>query len=183
MIGPPELRMLKFEFWELRWRKFYNLGFSTPQFHVLLQLKPLQLRVQDPFDGSRGGIVQFRADREFGSLIVRPELGSHKRVSERDFPALRQKYFPPDTHHFVSRRRIPIHPGNLQVVLLGREDFHRDRIPSAGLNEVGDVEFKGAVGPNDIGFVGNPFSIDPQIRAIVDSQEIQPSFLALIVGW
>src|SRR5438445_12758634 len=98
--------MLKIEFWELRWQKFYNPGFSARQFHVLLQLKPLQLRVKDPFNGSRGGITQFRAGREFGSLVVRPELGGHKRVSERDFPAPRQKYFPPDTNPFVSGRSI-----------------------------------------------------------------------------
>src|SRR5438445_647054 len=31
LIGPPELRMLKIEFWELRWQKFYNPGFSARQ--------------------------------------------------------------------------------------------------------------------------------------------------------
>ncbi len=149
---------------------------------MLLKLKPLQQRVQSPFYGSGGGILQFCADSKLGSLVIRPELGCYKRVSERNLPALRQEYFPPDAHHFVRRRGIPIHPGDLQVVLLGRADFYRDYVPPARLNEVRDVEFKGAVGPGNVGLVGDLFSIDPQIRAIVNSQEIQPGLLILEVS-
>src|SRR2546429_5492449 len=35
----------------------------------------------------------------------------------------------------------------------------------------------------NLGFVRDLSSIDPEIRAIVNSQEIQPSLLVLIVGW
>src|SRR6266567_2394853 len=120
--------MLKFEFWELRRGIFCNSGFSARQFHVLLQLKSLQLRMQNSSNGRGGGIMQLSADRKLSSLVIRPKLRGDKRVSERNFSALRQKYFPPDAHHFVRRSGIPIHPSDLQVVLLRREDFHRDRI-------------------------------------------------------
>src|SRR5207302_1095416 len=171
------------EFWELRWRKFYNPGFSASQLHVLLQFKPLQFRVQEPFYRSGRGILQFGADRELGSLVSRPQPGSHKWVSRCNSSALRQKYFPPDTHHFVRGSGIPIHPGDLEVVSLRREDFHGDGVTLACLNELADIEFKGSVGAGNLGFVGDLSSIDPEIRAIVNSQEIQPGLLVLIVGW
>ena len=152
LIGPPELRMLQLEFWELRRREFYNPGFSASQLHVLLQFKPLQLRVQDPFYRSGRGILQFGADRELGSLVSRPQPGSHKWVSQCNFSALRQKYFPPDTHHFVGGSGIPIHPSDLEVVSLRREDFHGDGVTLACLNELADIEYKGSVGAGNLGF-------------------------------
>src|SRR5260370_32263639 len=182
-IGSTEVRMPKIDLWELRWRKFYNPVFPASQFHVLLQFKPLQLRVQAPFYLSGRGILQFGADRELGGLVSRPQPGSHKWVSQCNFSALRQKYFAPDTHHFVRGSGIPIHPGDLEAVSLRSEDLHGDGVTLACLHELADVEFKGSVGAGNLGFVGDLSSTDPEILAIVDSQEIQPGLLVLIIVW
>ena len=138
--------------------------------------------MQHAFDGGLRRVAEFGADGQFGGLVLRVELRGHEGIAHGHGPAGSEEHFLPDAHVFVRRSGIPIHPGDAEVVFFGREDFERQGIRGSRLQELGDVEFVGAVGARDVVRVGNFLTVDPDVGAVVDTEKIQPDVFARVHG-
>src|SRR6266851_1543119 len=119
-------------------------------------------------------VTHFPADGQLGGFVFGIQLGGPKWIAHRHIPARPQKYFLPNPHVLVGRRRIPIHPGDPQVVLSWSEHLDRQRILLPRLQKPAHVEFVRSVGARDVVRIRHLLPVDPDVRPVVDAQKIQP---------
>ena len=180
-IGPPHARMRELQLGEVPRLEIDRSRFTGRQRHGLTDADALELGMQNAIDCAAGGIAQVSGYGQCGSLIVGIESGCYEGIAHGHRATLGQKNLLPDAHILVRGRGIPVHPGNPQVVLSGRSDFHGDGIGLAGSQQLRDIEFVAAVGPRHFGIVGDHLPIDPDVGAVVDPQEMEPLGLGLLV--
>jgi hypothetical protein len=114
-------------------------------------------------------------NRELRGIIRRQvQFRNNRGIAQGHRPAGGEINLAPQTHVLVRRRWIPIDKSDCQIVFRGSENLHGENVFSAGLQRTADIEFVSAPGSGDLIGVGNLFSIEPYVGAIVDSSEIQP---------
>ena len=116
---------------------------------------------------------------KFGTIIRwRIEFGNNRGIAEGDRAAGGEVDFAPQAHVFVGRRGIPVDEGDGEILLGGGEDLYRENIFAVGFQNAGDAQFVGAPGSGDVVGVGDLFSVEPNVGAVVDAFEIQPDGFA-----
>src|SRR6266496_68089 len=99
-------------------------------------------------------------------------MSDYLRISQRDWPTAGQIDVAKDSHVFIRRHGIPIHPGPTQIVRLLWKDFDCQRIQTAGAHHILDVQFMNAECPSYLGRVGNLLTIKPDVRPEVNAIEM-----------
>ena len=129
---------------------------------------------QRAFDRLLAGVVNFGADGEGRLPVVGVELGLHKRMAQRHRPGRGEVNIFPNPHVFVGRSRIPVHPGQRQIVFARSENFYRQSIAFSGMQKFSSVEFENPEGAGDFGGIGDLLAVDPDIGPVVDAIQMQP---------
>lgn len=95
-------------------------------------------------------------------------------VAHRNRAARGKHDFLPETHVLIWRRRIPIHPGDSQLVGVWRGDFHGHHIFCACFDKRRHIKFIAAKRANDLVRARDLFAVDPYVRAVIDSTKGEP---------
>src|SRR5690242_15061106 len=100
-------------------------------------------------------------------------------MAESYWPAGGDAHLPPQTHVLVGRSGVPIHEGNGQISFAWRKDLHGEHIGFSRQSCVGDIEFISAPRTRRVVGLGDLLAVQPYVRAVVNSSEIQPDAFAL----
>ena len=123
------------------------------------------------------GIFHQRGHRQVGGTAFiaggRIHFRKHCRMPQRDRSAGRQIHLAPQPHVLVGRRGIPVHESDRQAVLGRRPNLHREHIRS-GLDGGSNVELVSPPRAGDFVRVGDLFSVEKNVGAVVDAAEVQP---------
>ena len=80
----------------------------------------------------------------------------------------------PKAHVLIRGRGIPIHPGDSQLVGVRRGHLHGYDIFCAGLDERRHIKLVEAKRADHLVRPGDFFSVDPDVRAVIDSAKREP---------
>ena len=97
----------------------------------------------------------------------------YNRIAQGNGSPPTQPDIPPQTHVLVRWGRVPVDPSDRQLTGLRRKDLDREHVLSFAPQQGFDLELEISIGTDDFVSTGNLSPIEPDIRAIVDTVELE----------
>ena len=123
-------------------------------------------------------MAQVGREGEAGGIERRAQVRQRLRMAHRHRAGHEHVHIAHQSHVFIRRHGVPVHEGEGEIVLGGREDFDGQGIDAAGRGEFGDIEFEHAVHARGLVRGSDLVAVEPDVGAVIDGIEIQPEGLA-----
>jgi hypothetical protein len=172
--GPPEAWIRDDKLRIIIRRKNSLLDLAGAEFHLLTELGFFDPAPEGPGDRLVRCVVQVRGDGEAGGIQGgRIEIRDHVGMAQADRSRGGNINLAPQPHVPVGRGRVPVHPGDGQVAVAGREDLDGEGVNFARLCQRAYIELEDGVGPGSLLRVGDHFSVKPDVGSEVDAVEME----------
>ena len=179
LMWPPQFRILDAQLGEFFGAEADRARFAGGERQVLLDVVAFEIGFHRGRYLPIARVMKFGFHREIG-LSERGvcEMRAHQRRADFDRAALAQPDAAPEAHVLIGRRGIPVDPVDAEVFLGLRDGIDRERVGPVVREQRRDVEFVCAIRAGSFARVCDALAVKPDIRAVVDSAEIQPDVAA-----